>query len=62
MTFYKGTNVIACKMELLEDQLSQTTAAENACKARRKQSNKVLQSGGVLYAKNARSMTQDRQN
>ncbi len=61
MKFYKGANVIARKMKLLEDQLSQTTAAENARKARRKQSNKVLQSEGVLYAKNARSMTQDRQ-
>jgi hypothetical protein len=60
-TFWKGANVMARKMKLLEDQLSQTTAAENARKARRKQSNKVLQCGGVLYAKNARSMTQDRQ-
>jgi hypothetical protein len=48
-------------MKLLQNQLSQTTGAENARKARRKQSNKVLQSEGVLYVKNARSMTQDRQ-
>jgi len=60
LTFWKGANVIARKMELMENQLSRTTAAENAHKARRKQSNKVLQSGGVLYAKNARNMTQDR--
>ncbi len=61
MMFYKGANVIARKMELLKDQLSQIGAAENARKARKKQSNKILKTGGILYAKDARSMTQDRQ-
>ncbi len=49
------------KMELLQDQLSQIEAAENTRKARKKQSGKILKTGGILYAKDARSMTQDRQ-
>jgi len=49
------------KMKLLQNQLSQIEAAENARKARKKQSNKVLKTGGILYVKDARSMTQDRQ-
>jgi len=52
---------MARKMELLQDQLSQIKAAENARKARKQQSGKVLKTGGILYAKDARSMTQDRQ-
>ena len=60
-TFWKGASAMARKMELLQDQLSQITAAENARKARKKQSGKVLKTGGILYAKDARSMTQDRQ-
>jgi len=59
--FWKGANAMARKMELLKDQLSQIGAAENARKARKKQFNKVLKTGGILYAKDARSMTQDRQ-
>ena len=59
--FWKGANAMARKMELLEDQLSQIGAAENARKARKKQFNKVLKTGGILYVKDARSMTQDRQ-
>jgi len=44
---------MARKMELLQDQLSQIEAAENARKARQKQSNKVLKIGGILYVKDA---------
>ncbi len=50
-----------CKMKLLKNQLSQTMIVENARKACRKQFNKVFQSEDILYVKNARSMTQDRQ-
>ena len=39
----------------------QIEAAENARKARKKQSNKILKIEGILYVKDARSMTQDRQ-
>ncbi len=53
-TFWKGASAMARK-------LSQIEAADNARKARKKQSNKVLKTGGILYAKDARSMTQDRQ-
>jgi len=60
-TFWKGASAMTRKMELLQDQLSQIEAAENARKARKKQSNKVLKTGAILYAKDARSMTQDRQ-
>jgi len=49
------------KMKLLQNQLSQIEVAENARKARKKQSNKVLKIEGILYVKDARSMTQDRQ-
>jgi len=49
------------KMKLLQNQLSQIEAAENACKACKKQSNKILKIEDILYVKDARSMTQDRQ-
>ncbi len=49
------------KAKLLKDQLSQITVAENARKTRKKQSNKILKIEGILYVKDARSMTQDRQ-
>ncbi len=39
----------------------QIEVAENARKARKKQSNKVLKIEDILYFKDARSMTQDRQ-
>ncbi len=48
---------MARKMELLQDQLSQIEAAENSRKACKEQSNEVLKTGGILYAKDARSMT-----
>jgi len=44
----------------MQDQ-SQIEAAENARKARKKQSNKILKIENILYVKDARSMTQDRQ-
>ncbi len=49
------------KMKLLQNQLSQIEVAENARKARKKQSDKVLKIEDILYVKDARSMTQDRQ-
>jgi len=49
------------KMKLLQNQLSQIEVAENARKARKKQSNKVLKIEDILYVKDARSMIQDRQ-
>ena len=51
---------IAQKAELLEAKLNVTTAAENARKARQWQANKVLKTGGILYAKDARRMVRDR--
>ncbi len=60
-TFWKDANAMTRKMKLLQDQLSQIEAAENARKARKKQSNKILKIEGILYVKDARSMTQDRQ-
>lgn len=58
--FAKGAVVMAQKGELLEARLNSITAAKNARKARSRQPNKVLQSGGVLYAKDARCMVRDR--
>ncbi len=49
------------KMKLLQNQLSQIKVAENAHKACKKQSNKILKIEDILYIKDARSMTQDRQ-
>ncbi len=49
------------KMKLLHNQLSQIKVAENARKARKKQSDKILKIEDILYIKDARSMTQDRQ-
>jgi Skp family chaperone for outer membrane proteins len=60
LKFSKGAHAMARKMELLQDQLDRTQAAEAARKLRKRQSNRVLQNGGILYAKDARSMTRDR--
>ena len=47
------------RAELLEAKLNNTTAAEKARKARQKQSRQVLQTGGILYAEDARRMVRD---
>ncbi len=60
-TFWKDANAMTCKMKLLQNQLSQIEVAENARKARKKQSNKILKIEDILYIKDAQSMTQDRQ-
>lgn len=53
--FAKGACQVAQKAELLETRLN-TTAAENARKAWQRQANKVLKTGGILYANDARHM------
>ena len=58
--FAKGACQVAQKAELLETRLSNTTAAENAWKARQWQANGTLNAGGILYAKDARHMVRDR--
>ena len=58
--YTKGTNAMARRIELLENKLGRTQSAQNARNACKKQSGKVLQTGGILYAKDARTMTQDR--
>ena len=58
--FAKGVCQIAQKAELFETRLNNTSAAENARKARQRQANKVLKTGGILYAKDARRMVRDR--
>lgn len=60
--FIRGSYAMARRVSLLESRLARTQSATNARNARKKQSAKVLQSGGVLYAKEARGMTRDRQN
>ena len=55
--FAKGACQMAQKAELLETRLNNTTAAENA---HQRQANKVLKTGGILYAKDARHMVRDR--
>jgi len=58
--YTKGAYAMARRIELLENKLGRTQSAQNARNARKKQSGKVLQTGGLLYAKDARTMTQDR--
>ena len=58
--FAKGACQVAQKAELLETRLNNTTTAENARKAWQRQTNKVLKTKGILYAKDARVMVQDR--
>ncbi len=60
-TFWKDVNAMTCKMKLLQNQLSQIEVAENARKACKKQSDKILKIKDILYIKDAWSMTQDRQ-
>ena len=43
----------------MEAKLNTTAAAEKAQKTRQKQSSKVLQTEGILYAKDARCMVRD---
>ncbi len=45
------------RIELLKNKLGRTQSAQNARNARKKQSDKVLQTGDILYAKDARTMT-----
>lgn len=56
----KGAVAGARKAELMEARLDQTTAAKTARKSRKQESSRVLQTGGVLYARNARQMVMDR--
>ena len=58
--FAKGACQIVQKAELIEAMLNTTTTAENAWKARQRQANKVLKTGGILYANGARRMVRDR--
>jgi len=48
------------RIELLKNKLDRTQSAQNARNARKKQSDKVLQTEDLLYVKDARTMTQDR--
>ncbi len=54
--FAKDACQVAQKAELLETKLNNTNAAENPRKARQRQANKVLKTGGILYAKDVRYM------
>lgn len=60
MRFTKGACASARKGELMEERFDQQAQAEKARRARKAESNRVLSTGGVLYAKDARSMTRDR--
>ncbi len=60
-TFWKDASAMTRKMKLLQNQLSQIEVAENACKACKKQSNKILKIEDILYIKDAWSMIQDKQ-
>ncbi len=51
---------LAQKVELLGTKLNNTTAVENVRKTYQRQANKVLKTGGILYAKDAPYLVQDR--
>ena len=59
-SFTKGSVAAVRAGELAEARLDQSVAADNARKARRRLTNRVLQKGGVLYASEARAMTRER--
>ncbi len=50
---------MTCRIELLKNKLGRTQSTQNAWNARKKQSDKILQSEDLLYVKDARTMTQD---
>jgi len=58
--YIKGINAMTRRIELLKNKLGRTQSAQNARNACKKQSGKVLQTGGILCVKDARTMTQDR--
>ena len=58
--FAQGACLVAQKAELYKIKLKETTAAENARKSWQRQANKVLQTGGILYAKDTQYMVWDR--
>ncbi len=60
-TFWKDVNAMTHKMKLLQNQSSQIKVAENACKACKKQSDKIFKIEDILYIKDAWSMIQDKQ-
>ncbi len=51
--FWKDASAMTRKMKLLQNQLSQIEVAENARKACKKQSNKILKIEDILYIKDA---------
>lgn len=57
--FAKDIHQIAQTAEL-ETKLNNTTAAENARKARQRQANEALKTGDILYTKDARRMVRAR--
>lgn len=58
--FAKGAYASARKGELIEERFSMQIQAEIARKARKAAANRVLSTGGVLYAYKARLITRDR--
>jgi transaldolase len=56
----KYINAMIRRIELLEVKIAATEVAINARNIRKDQSAKVLQTRGILYAKEARSMISDR--
>ena len=58
--FTRGSVAIARCGLLMEERLEATIQAENARRSRKSEANKVLQKGGVLYAKEARHMNRER--
>ena len=53
--------MMTCKIKLLQNQLNQIKVVENACKACKKQLNKIFKIEDILYIKDTWSMIQDRQ-
>ncbi len=58
--YTKEANAMTRRVDLLEVKIAATEAAINARNIRKYQSAKTLSTGGILYVKDARSMTSDR--
>ncbi len=59
--FIKGSLTIATTGQLMTEQVERSQAAENARKLRQRQNRRVVQKGGVIYARDAKRIAQERQ-
>ncbi len=59
--FIKGSLTIATTGQLMTEHVERSQAAENARKLRQRQNCRIVQKGGVIYAKDAKHIAQERE-